>query len=86
MDGGLGTQTHTHIHIHVYTYWVVEANLAPIWRRQSGNLAKLPIWCNLAMHNLAIWKNTQSGQSGNQLNLASIPGRGWGILNALIFA
>ena len=40
-------------------YWVVEVNLAPIWRGQSDNLAESPIWFNLAAH-----KNIQSGQSG----------------------
>ena len=38
--------------------WIVEVNLTPIWRRQSGNLARGSIWPNLP-----IWKAFQSGQS-----------------------
>ena len=39
--------------------WVVEGNLAPIWRRQSDNLEAWPIWSNLASTNLAA--NYQAG-------------------------
>lgn len=37
--------------------WVVEANLAPTWPRQPGNLAKKPTWPNLAMSNQATSQN-----------------------------
>jgi hypothetical protein len=33
--------------------WVVEVNLAPTWRSQSGNLAECPTWPNLGTPNLA---------------------------------
>jgi hypothetical protein len=41
-------------------YWVVEANLAPTWRSQPGNLARAPTWPNLATVNLA-----KPGQPGS---------------------
>ena len=41
--------------------WPVEGNLTPIWRGQSGNLARFSIWSNLARRNLA-WPS-QSGQT-----------------------
>ena len=58
--------------------WVVETNLAPIWRAQSGNLAESPIWlqsgdaslANLAkgwpLHiiwNQPIWRTHQSSKT-----------------------
>ena len=44
--------------------WIVEVNLAPIWRGQSDNLAESPIWFNLAAQ-----KKIQSGQSGKNKKL-----------------
>ena len=51
-------------------YWVVEGDLAVIWRARSGDLAALLIWHDLALPDLAsIW---QSGGiekvNANELN------------------